>query len=458
MSKEKMRICMSSQTPLVRFNLSYDELIEKYGDLPEPLPLESLNEGEDYDFAPGGVPKMVYPLMREMISAGVVEKADWVSLSPDAPPRISAGNVMIHNITMSASELGAYSRFKEKIWNDVHDLGALNIGPREFAAYAKYNWLCAQRMFELFPIDVFYVHDFQQLQIGAMLGLSAPVIFRWHIPFNLDHIKPYTRGFMLRCMESFDSIVVSCRRDLEGLIRSGYRGKAHQIYPYVDQRQWTAPSAAEQQEFCSRFGIKDGEKVVLVVGRMDRIKGQDVAIRAFAKIAEKFPKAKLVLVGNGSFSGSKKGGLGHSKSDLWRAHLQKLASDMKISSQIVFTGYLTDNEMRSAYSRCDAFVLPSITEGFGLVVIEAWLYKKPVIVSTGAGASELIIDDVNGNTFQPGNAGELATKMERILADGERNVQMGERGFESSRQCYVENGVKQVSQVLREAIENFERV
>lgn len=457
MTKEKMKLCLSSQTPLVRFKLSYDELIEKYGDLPDPVPLSSLEEGYDYDFAPGGVPKMVYPMMREMISAGMVEKADWVSLSPDAPPRVSTENVMIHNITMSASELSAYSRFKEKVWNDVHDIGRLDIGARESAAYAKYNWLCAQRMFELFPTDVFYVHDFQQLQIGAMLGLSAPVVFRWHIPFNLDHVKPYTRNFMLRCMESFDSIVVSCRRDLEGLIRAGYRGKAHQIYPYIDQKQWIAPPSSEMQEFCDRFGIKPDDKVVLVVGRMDKIKGQDVAIKAFAKIARKFPNAMLVLVGNGSFSGSKKGGLGHSKSDVWRGYLQTLATSVGVADRIVFTGYLTDYEMRSAYSRCDVFVLPSTKEGFGLVVVEAWVYKKPVIVSTGAGASEMIIEDVNGNTFNSGNVDELAAKMEKILSDGEKIVQMGERGFETSRQCYVESGVKQVSEVLKQAIDNFQR-
>lgn len=457
MTKEKMKLCLSSQTPLVRFKLSYDELIEKYGDLPDPVPLSSLEEGYDYDFAPGGVPKMVYPLMREMISAGMIERADWVSLSPDAPPLVSADKVMIHNISMSASELSAYSKFKEKMWNDVHNLGRIDIGAKEFAAYAKYNWLCAQRMFELFPTDVFYVHDFQQLQIGAMLGLSAPVVFRWHIPFNLDHVKPYTRNFMLKCMESFDSIVVSCRRDLEGLIRSGYRGRAHQIYPYIDHKQWAQPSPPEVQAMCDRFGIKPDDKVILVVGRMDRIKGQDVAIKAFSKIAKNFPSAKLVLVGNGSFSGSKKGGLGHSKSDMWRGYLQTLATSLAVQDRVVFTGYLSDYEMRSAYSRCDAFVLPSSMEGFGLVVVEAWLYKKPVIVSTGAGASELIIDGVNGSTFASGNVDALAEKMEKCMSAGEKLIEMGERGFEASRQCYVENGVNQVSEVLRQAIDNFQR-
>jgi len=52
----------------VRFNLSYDELLEKYNELPDPVPLKMLHEGVDYDFTTGGVTTMVYPLLKKMLS------------------------------------------------------------------------------------------------------------------------------------------------------------------------------------------------------------------------------------------------------------------------------------------------------------------------------------------------------------------------------------------------------
>ncbi|NOZ77272.1 MAG: trehalose-6-phosphate synthase [Euryarchaeota archaeon] len=85
----------------------------------------------------------------------------------------------------------------------------------DFVAYANYNWLCVHKMFEILDeVDIYYVHDFQQLQTGAMIGLAAPTVFRWHIPFNLDGVEKHLRNFIIRGMEGFDSIVVSCKRDL----------------------------------------------------------------------------------------------------------------------------------------------------------------------------------------------------------------------------------------------------
>ena len=56
---ERLNLCVNSQTPLIRFKLQYSELLEKYGDLPDPVPLDMLIEGEDYEMTPGGVPKIV---------------------------------------------------------------------------------------------------------------------------------------------------------------------------------------------------------------------------------------------------------------------------------------------------------------------------------------------------------------------------------------------------------------
>src|SRR5208282_6333858 len=90
---------------------------------------------------------------------------------------------------------------------------------------------------------------------------------------------------------------------------------------------------------------------VLVVGRMDPMKGQDRALRAFAKLRRRLPGLRLVLVGNGSFSGSAQG-LALSKSGRWRKALEELASELGISEQVVFTGHVSQTELDALYERC----------------------------------------------------------------------------------------------------------
>ena len=444
------KICVVTQTPLLRFKLNYGELLDKYGTIPDPVPFKCLEEGTDYEFAPGGVPKMVYPLQKLMIEQGLVSDAQWLSLNTIGPERVVVDKILIHNLTLEHRYIAPYARFKERIWAEIHNIERKPIGTAEFASYARYNWLCAEKMFKLLPMDIFYIHDFQQLLTGNMIGLAAPTVFRWHIPFNLDHTQNYLRRFIVRCIESFDGVVVSCKRDLEGLIRAGYHGRAYQVYPYINQHEWTKPSASEIDLFCDRFGIADDDTLILVVARMDQIKGQDLAIKALTQV----PDAKLMLIGNGSFSSSEKGGLAHPKGALWSKYLKKLAHDCGVADRVIFTGFMPDDLLKAAYTRCDLVTFPSRTEGFGLVVIEAWMYRKPVVVSDGAGVSELIMDGINGYTFESGNTDQLAEKLNAVLANhGEDEI--GERGYETARQCYIEEAINSIWDIFSDVITGF---
>jgi glycosyltransferase involved in cell wall biosynthesis len=448
---DKITTCIVTQTPLIRFKLDYSELLDKYGTLPDPVPFKYLEVGEDYDFAPGGVPKMVYPLQRMLIEGGHVDTAHWVSLNMMGPERVLVDDILVHNIMLEHKYIAPYARLKERIWAEIHNIDRKPIGADEFSAYARYNWLCADKMFELLPVDIFYIHDFQQLLVGNMIGLAAPTVFRWHIPFDLEKTSSHIRRFIVRCIESFDGVVVSCKRDLEGLIRAGYQGRAYQTYPYINQHRWTEPTESESREFCSISGVTDDDIVLLMVARMDEIKGQDLAIRALAKV----PHAKLVLIGNGSFTSSERGGLAHPKGSAWNTYLKKLAGEMGVSGRVIFTGYMADNLLKAAYRRCDTMLFPSRTEGFGLVVVEAWMYEKPVIVSDGAGVSELTIDGLNGYTFESGNADELAEKINTLLASPEDAREMGKRGYETARQCYIEEGVRLICDIFSDVITGF---
>lgn len=201
-----------------------------------------------------------------------------------------------------------------------------------------------------------------------------------------------------------------------------------------------------------RFRLQPGDEVILVVGRMDRIKGQDVAIRALAEVVREHPRLKLVLVGNGSFSGSKSG-LGLSKSARWKEHLQKIAHELDVSDHLVFTGYVNQRELDCLYERARATLLPSTREGFGLVVVESWLHRKPALVSERAGISELAREISKEILFDPDDPPKLAEKLARLLRGNDSaDRRLAERGMEVAQGCLLDTAVKAETGVIEEVL------
>ncbi len=449
-----MKICVNSQTPIVRFKLSYNDLLEKYGELPDPLDIQSLEEGIDYEFTPGGVTNMLYPSVKTMMEEGFLEKVVWVSLGVNYPPRLSMGNLTISHVEVDERVLRNYTGFKEGLWSEIHGSGRSKFTQEEFNAYATYNWQNSTKMFEYMrDVDLFYIQDFQLLMTGTAIGPAAPAILRWHIPFVPEKMGTFARRIVVKGMESFDAVVVSTRRDLEGLIKSDYRGRAYQLYPYVDPREWTdPPSSSEFDKFKEKVGLKADEKLVVIVARMDRIKSQDIGIRAFAKAAKK-EKLRLVLIGNGSFSSSSRGGLGFRKGGAWRAELEGLVKELKLEDKVTFLGHSSKDELKAAYSLASVVLLTSTLEGFGMTVLEGWVNKKPVVVSSGTGVSELVINGSNGYVFP---AGDFDTASEMLLsAVGEGSEKLGENGYESAKQCYLSAGVEIEKKIFEEVGKEF---
>lgn len=440
-------IGVASQTPLVQFidpSASQSPMVE----------LASLRENIDYRFSPGGVSRMLYPLLASMKARGIIAAAEWVALNPQAPKWTSAGGINLHHLTMPAEKMAGYGSVKEELWRLFHAVSPYMKGPNfwqdEFMDYTYLNRLYSEKLEELakqVDFDGYYIHDFQLLPLGSMLQSSRPKIFRWHIPFVKEEVPKSLRGALVRYLGNYDAVVVSTRRYLRDLIAIGYRGAAYHLYPYIDPSNYTMPAPGGIAALRERFGVREGDRLILHVGRMDPMKSQHTLILALKRVLKKVPSAKLLLVGNGSFSSSKQG-MGGSKAERWLNYLKGLASSEGVSERVVFAGYLPEEGLRTAYAACDVFVLPSVREGFGLVVVEAWLYKKPTIVSSQAGISDMISDGTNGLTFDPGNERDLAWKIVSVLKDADFARQLGRAGYRRSKACHLEAGIKNETEIL----------
>jgi len=447
-----VRICVNTQTPLVRFS---PDLAPDPGTR-GPAVLSEMVEDRDYQFSPGGVTRMVYPLLRRMINEKFVSDPCWVSLSPTGPQEAVLDGIRLSHVKIGKNATRGYGRIKEELWKVIHGLkgGAGKDGQpfwkKDYADFTYYNRHSADRMARLdrdLDFDLFYIHDFQQLAVGHMLGSLKPKLFRWHIPFDASIVPEDWKPFLLTYFNSYDMVMVSCQRYLEALRRFGFKGAVKYVFPYIDKAAYGSPAKDDLDGFCAKFGIGDKDRVILVVARLDPMKGQDGAIKAFGRVVRDHPDAKLVLAGNGSFSSSKDG-IGLSKAERWKDELLRLVRELGVQDRVVFTGHISHRELEAAYTRCDMTLLPSHLEGFGLVVIEGWLYGKPAIVSSGAGVADIIVEGENGFLFDPGDTEGLAEKVRGLLEDPETAARLGRGGHHSSEKCSLEEGLKRESEVL----------
>jgi len=183
-------------------------------------------------------------------------------------------------------------------------------------------------------------------------------------------------------------------------------------------------------------------RVILTVGRWcadERYKGMDTLITALPRLLTEWPDLQLLAVGEGDDQG-------------W---LEQIADGRGVLRHVHFLSGLTYPEIAACYQACEIFALPSRGEGFGLVYLEAMACGKPVIGGAHGGAPEVIDDGKTGYLVQHGDAGQLATSLETLLADPGLGREMGARGRERvEREFRFNVFAKSLKKILRDLCES----
>lgn len=183
-------------------------------------------------------------------------------------------------------------------------------------------------------------------------------------------------------------------------------------------------------------------RIILTVGRWqanERYKGMDTLISALPRLLHEWTDLQLVAVGEGDD----------------QAWLEQLAEGCGVRRHVHFFSGLTYSELAACYSACEIFALPSRGEGFGLVYLEAMARGKPVIGGAHGGAPEVIDDGRTGYLVQHGDAPQLATSIETLLANPDLAREMGARGRERvNRDFKFSVFAKSLKKIFRELCES----
>jgi len=146
----------------------------------------------------------------------------------------------------------------------------------------------------------------------------------------------------------------------------------------------------------SKTGITKGEKIVLFLGRITMQKGPEYFLQAAKKVLEVMDNVKFVMAGSG---------------DLVRKSVE-MAAELGIGHKVVFTGFLRGEDVKKIYKMADLFVMPSVSEPFGIVPLEALENDVPVIISKQSGVSEVLIHALKVDFW---DVNEIANKIVAVL-------------------------------------------
>lgn len=182
--------------------------------------------------------------------------------------------------------------------------------------------------------------------------------------------------------------------------------KVHVVHNGVDQSMQVHPAIQERVSYFKN----EGYKVVVFNGRLTIQKGPDYFLKAAKRVTDTCGK-KIVFLFSGSGDMEKQ--------------LMKQAGDLGLSDKVFFLGFLRGEDLSALYTMADLFVMPSVSEPFGIVPLEALLHNTPVIISKQSGVSEVLSNALKVDFW---DIEEMSNKIIGILEHGSLHSHLQQEG------------------------------
>mgnify|MGYP001617632393 CR=1 FL=1 len=190
-------------------------------------------------------------------------------------------------------------------------------------------------------------------------------------------------------------------------------------------------------EFYKKFNIDREKTNLLYLGRLYPEKSLDTLIKAMPHIIREAPNTHLMLVGAGHM----------------RDRLELLTKKLKMEKNVKFLGLVSEEDKVHAYNACDIFILPSLAELEGMVVLETMACGKPIIIADAPmSASRFLVED-NGFLFKHLNPESLAEKTLKLIKDKNLCEKMGRVSLEKVRKYDIHHSALLLENVYYEALE-----
>jgi glycosyltransferase involved in cell wall biosynthesis len=286
-------------------------------------------------------------------------------------------------------------------------------GPR-LAYQIPFNAYLVENIFNLHkkkPIDILHIHDANSGFAATLskLALNIPYICSVHNELR-SNLPIRASDKVLAVSEYIKTFLIEQRKfSLK---------KVEVLNPAIYSDLYRSKKSIKQAKH--ELGLAD-HNVVLFVGRKCPEKGPQILINALPEIVKHAPNTLAILIGpDYSFFAT---------SCSYTNFLISRAEKLHVKGNVIFEGFLSDDALKLYYNAADVCVFPSIwQEAFGVVLLEALAYEKPVIASRVGGIPEIIRDGKTGLLTSPGDSQQLAQAIVRLLNNPAFGKELGANG------------------------------
>jgi D-inositol-3-phosphate glycosyltransferase len=276
--------------------------------------------------------------------------------------------------------------------------------------------------------DLLYSHYWLSGEVACLL--RPQLAAGWaHIAHTLGMVKNRTLAAGARpepevrirveaeLAQQADLLIASTEDEAQELVH-GYGADPQRVRvvpPGVDLGMFQPVDRAEARR---KIGY-DAGRILLFVGRLERLKGVEIAIRSLGLLRDRqHDDVRLLILGEDSHEGDE------SEKD----RLKAIAAEVGVRDRVDFIGSIAQHELPYFYAAADVCVMPSYSESFGLVALEAQACGCPVVASGVSGLRSVVRDEVSGYLIDEHDPAAYAERIGRLLENGELAQQMGRRG------------------------------
>jgi len=277
--------------------------------------------------------------------------------------------------------------------------------------------------------DVIHAHDWMTFPAGvAIAGMTGkPLVVHVHsteFDRSGEHVNQRIYSYERQGVHAAQRVIAVSHLTKNILVaRYGVPpDKIEVVYNAIDETGSGAPPP-----------IRKDEKIVLFLGRITMQKGPEYFIAAARKVLEVMDNVRFVMAGSG---------------DMMRRVIE-LAAQMGIGHKVLFTGFLRGDDVARVFKMADLYVMPSVSEPFGIAPLEALAHDVPVIISKQSGVSEVLSHALKVDFW---DVNEMANKIIAVLRHPPLHAALREHGqFEIRKLTWRDSAEKCVG-VYRDAI------
>lgn len=320
--------------------------------------------------------------------------------------------------------LKSFSRYEEQTNSYQLNINA-NYGPNLLAEVSRYAFIAgfiAQKV----EHDIIHVHDWMTILAGieARKYSKKPLIYQVHA-LETDRSDKHSLNINVFNIEKYGleqaDLIIAVSHYTKACIVDNYGinpDKIQVVHNSVSKEK----AKLQKNKFVSK---KDGQKLVLFLGRVTYQKGPDYFLEAAAKVLKFEKDVQFVIAGHGDMINK----------------LIDRAAQLKIGNKVHFTGFLNRVEVEALFRAADIYVMPSVSEPFGISSLEAALFDVPVILSKQSGVSEVLHNALKVDFW---DTNELANQIVSLIKNPALKKQILKGAAQELKDSQWENSARKI--------------